>query len=290
MKVFSFDDLDCGRAPRLDSFRVVVDHARGRFADCPGVYGGIVLGSTICREPRRTSDVDILVVARNNQVVPACNIVCRGIKEYATSLYVPVSCMVMPLEDLESGDHTIGAAFQLHLQNAVKRGGGFGENVLSRVSLERQLPIVEQVRQTILKKREHIMNWSTCPRASISPEQRVQFCGYVLSIAPSICLNMLYVHDPDFEDSGGEEAYVAYQKVFRNSDARDSLNNLIMWRERYDETVLMSQTPGDERPSGSYLTEWNEKAYNDMLDFMESMIIPFAMIFLGWNLARLREM
>ncbi len=285
MKVFSFEDLERRRVPRVSSFQLVVDRAREILTDSDYVYGGIFLGSTMVHDqPRVTSDVDVLIVPKSVEALSGCRVLCSGLVDYAASLHVPFSPIIVPFTDLGRGDHTITRAFYLHLKAAASRGGVFKENPLGVVSLDFQLPLAAAVRQTILRKREYVLNWVSSPLTT-SP-QYAAFCSYVLSIAPAVCLNMLYVHNREFNECSKVDVCDSYREVFKSPTARDALGLIVKGRERYEKAVRFSQTQWEPH---EHMSNWNEREYTDYLRYIATVSSLHVMIFLNRNLRYLAE-
>jgi hypothetical protein len=92
----------------------------------------------------------------------------------------------------------------------------------------------------------------------------------ILSIAPQICLKMMYLHNPAY-DEGSNSLMHDYREVFRGDRLRDSLQLLQEARQKYQALLLGGVT---------------QEEYEREVESMYSLSLGMAHVFLGVNLEK----
>ena len=236
MKVFTWEEVRRGYVPKRESFALVRDRSRNVLERNEGLYGGLILGSALLNQESVTSDVDALIMPNDRRSFYGMGNVFADLQKYAASLHVPLNITPLIQGDAECGEHTITPSFFLHLQYCTQKGGVIKNNFLDRILLNTNGSIVEDVRRVLIWKRRNLLRWFT--NAPLEHSVVVDRLAKILSIAPHICLKMLYVHDSSYCESSAGALIHDYRKVYKGNALLDSLQLLTEARTHYQQLLL----------------------------------------------------
>lgn len=121
-KVFSWDELEKGKIPRLSDFSVVANKIRHDLEACDAILGAALCGSVIWNHHNQRSDIDCVVVYNPEKRHEAISIF-QEINLVASDLFVPVNLMTLDADIAKKRVHHIGFSLIAHLGCAAANGG-----------------------------------------------------------------------------------------------------------------------------------------------------------------------
>lgn len=128
-RVFSWNEIEEGKIPKLADFPVIVKKIRQDFEAEKGIIGGIFCGSIIGNNYNQRSDIDCVVMYDPAKRYEAVRVL-QNINQIAAKLYVPVEFIPLDLHIVRTPLHFIDLPFFDHLRYAVKNNGLIKENLI----------------------------------------------------------------------------------------------------------------------------------------------------------------
>ncbi len=119
--VFTWDEINNGRVPQLESFPKIVDLLRSRLHQDSSILAATICGSVARGDFNRRSDVDCVVVYSTDHEKKALDLL-RTLSREAAALYVPIN--FIPCDNVVGGTpfHHLGPSFAAHVEASHEAG------------------------------------------------------------------------------------------------------------------------------------------------------------------------
>ena len=121
-QVFTWDALQRGHVPRLESFVEVIETLRTELPDVPSIPGALVCGSVVRGDHTIRSDIDCFVIYEEDKEHEAFEYMQQA-TTFAASRYVPLGFIPCDTLLAKTRMHHVGGSFLRHLQKSVEAGG-----------------------------------------------------------------------------------------------------------------------------------------------------------------------
>lgn len=131
-QVFTWDALQRGHVPRLESFVEVVETLRRELSDVSSIPGALVCGSVVRGDHTIRSDIDCFVIYEEAQEHEAFEYMQQA-TAFAASKYVPLGFIPCDTLLAKTRMHHVGGSFLRHLEKSVEAGGLLKGNPLAEV-------------------------------------------------------------------------------------------------------------------------------------------------------------
>jgi hypothetical protein len=268
MRVFTWNEVRRGHVPTGENFVPVIDCVREVVGSSEHVHGALLPGSGLTGSHSSTSDVDVLLMPDSYESLRKLQKPLSAIHKVAAENYVPVNFITVTQYFAESGVHTITPSFYKHLEYCQRNGGVIRGDPIEHIYMNPDKTLADDVVGFIGKKLRYVLE---CHSKSFpSCEEMGHRLAKILSIAPQICLKMMYLHNPAY-DEGSNSLMHDYREVFRGDRLRDSLQLLQEARQKYQALLLGGVT---------------QEEYEREVESMYSLSLGMAHVFLGVNLEK----
>jgi hypothetical protein len=270
-KVFTFEDIQEGRIPDSDNFKIakttVVDrlsaiHAKGM------IEGAMVFGSVAKGTPNLRSDFDLLVVTNSDTVDP---LIKSTFDEVYASTNVAIEPIIIPLEYARCGWHSLDRSFYSHFAQLPEQGNVVGTHPLRMISPSDK-PLSEAHKEYLIQKlrrlREGVFTYSWNDKLKVL--QRALEAPVNTGRRTLRTLSAVGQLDTDLVDDGKASVIREFRTTFSSSSLMDGFNTLLSKDARYTDLLTEALTG-----------QINESQYNSAVNKLSNEAIPLAIFWVN---------
>jgi predicted nucleotidyltransferase len=207
-QVFTWDSIQAGRVPKLESFQRVAADLRETLSSEPTVVSALFFGSVIRGDFNIRSDIDCVVLydtGGQNSAMGAMHHVDR----MAHSLYVPINYTPCDTALARTRFHALGVAFVRHLQAAIDAGGLIKGNL---VDLLAPTAPVEQELESYISRKMYSLQAALAQMASFDEKELARFFRKAFEAPMHIARKML-IYEGTLEGDSKQDVRERYRET-----------------------------------------------------------------------------
>lgn len=207
-QVFTWDSIQAGRIPKLESFHRVAADLRETLSSEPAVVSALLFGSVVRGDFNIRSDIDCLVLYETigqNSAMGAMHHVDR----MAHSLHVPINYTPCDTMLARTRLHALGVAFVRHLQAAIDAGGLIKGNL---VDLLAPTVSAKQEIESYISRKMYSLQESFAEMTSFSEERFVAFLKKALEAPVHVARKML-IYEGVLKGDSKREVQARYREM-----------------------------------------------------------------------------
>lgn len=207
-QVFTWDSIQAGRVPKLESFHRVAADLRETLSNEPAVVSALLFGSVVRGDFNIRSDIDCVVLYETvvqNSAMGAMHHVDR----MAHTLHVPIEFMPCDTVLAETRLHHLGTSFIRHLQAAIDTGGLIKGNLVDL--LAPTIPATQEI-ESYIKMKMYSMQKSLAKITSFSEERLAEFLKKALEASTHVARKML-IYEDVLEGDSKREVQARYRET-----------------------------------------------------------------------------
>lgn len=267
-RIFSWKEIVEGKVPTILDFDIVSGTTRDRLTENDRVIGGLFLGSVLRGDFTNRSDVDVLVVYKEDLFYELAELISLAKKHC-----VPLQIIPLEIEIAKRGIHTLNEGnFLSHLEWAARNGGIIKENPLRFIKSTRNRP------EIVLRNTFKVI--STNVAKSIGElyfyegEKKMILLAKLLEAPMHIVRQIVWYKGKENPEESEEKAIQFYLETVEDPLLTQLLREILSLDERYSE-ILEEILSKDSK--GCY-----KRRYNDFLHRIENTC-PKILIFVERN-------
>lgn len=265
-QVFTYESIQTGRIPQIESFHAVAKKLRTRLTEEPAVVSALLFGSVVRGDFNRRSDIDCVVIYEALHEHLAMSAL-HDVGRMAHALHVPINFTPCDTAVARTRLHHLGPSFIRHLQASIDAGGLIKGNLVS--PLAATIPEAQEI-ESYIRMKMYSLQESLAEITHFSEERFVAFLKKALEATTHVARKMLIYEDTLRGDSK-KDVQKRYRETMPVHLAKqfDHLLDVDAWYT----TELMSQLRNQYRDRYEVTLMRLQAEVPNVLEFLRSNIL-----------------
>ena len=265
-RIFSWEEIEQGKVPRLESFKEVTQKLRKELASNKKVVVALLCGSALRGDYSIRSDIDCFVIYSDGVVFSDL----RKLVAYAKRLSVPLEMIPVNIRMVGIDFYLLKeTSFLHHLEWAAKQGGivkGETFSILKIMETDRKEMLKSTV-TTISTK----LHRALCELSRFEGEKRIFNLGKILEAPIQMVREIVWARKIPIPSQGKEEVLKAYWTI-ADEKSRHLLDEVVRVDKEYSATLEKVSRQPDPAPYKEEYTRIlgriEEIGQNEILEFV----------------------